>query len=376
LKEGRGSLLVDEDGRQYVDMSSGIAVNCLGHGNEQWQRALESQSRRLAHASNLYHHEAGVELAERLVKSSKRNLSRVFFANSGTEANEAALKFAVKAKPGRSRFVAFKGGFHGRTCGALSVTYKPAIREPFEPLLPGARFAPYNGSLDALRAVIDESVRAVIVEPIQGEGGVVPAHRQFLAAVRQVSREVGALMIADEVQCGLGRTGHLYAHEQYANVDPDMMTLAKPLAGGLPIGAVLCAQHVSDAIAAGDHGSTFAGNPLVCAVASATLDVLSTPEFLARVRALGAHAYAALKSMRGVTAVRSSIDNDGLLIGVDIGELPPSDVVSAAERLGALFITAGVATIRICPPLVISNEELDQGLDILQQAIDEVASKQ
>ncbi len=287
FSHGEGCYLYDMSGKRYLDFSSGIAVTALGHSDPQWVAAVADQAGKLVHVSNLYHTEPQTSLARRLVENSFAD--RVYFGNSGTEANEAAIKFARKyaslnAEPGqpRAKIVAFSGGFHGRTLGSLAVTYKSRYREPFAPLMPGVTFAPYN-DLQAVSEAIDGDTCAVIVEPVQGEGGVNPSTMEFLHGLRRLCDEQHALLIFDEVQCGLGRTGKLWAHEDYG-VMPDIMTLAKPLAGGLPIGATLVTEKVAAHIEPGDHGSTFAAGPLVCRAAEVVFDRVSNPRFLDQVR--------------------------------------------------------------------------------------------
>jgi acetylornithine/N-succinyldiaminopimelate aminotransferase len=270
---GRGSYLFDSEGRKYLDFAAGVGVNGLGYGDRKVVAAIRKQAGQLIHASNLYHTETGAALADRLV--SLAFPSRVFFCNSGTEAMEAAIKFARRiGKPaGRTALVAFEGSFHGRTMGSLSLTWTAKYREPFEPLIPGVRFCAWN-DLDAARQAVGEDTAAVVVEPVQGEGGVRPAPPAFLKGLSELCRKRGALLVADEIQCGLGRTGKLFAH-QHAGIVPDILTLAKPLGGGLPLGAVLLREELASEIKPGDHGSTFGGNPVALAASMAVIDRLT-----------------------------------------------------------------------------------------------------
>lgn len=364
---GEGSDLYDASGERYLDFASGIAVTALGHGDTAWLKAVTEQAARLSHVSNLYLSAPHVELARTLVENSFAD--KVFFSNSGAEANEAALKFArrwarANGHERRSKFVAFEGGFHGRTVGALALTWKQKYKTPFEPLMPGVSFAPFNDRA-AAQAAIDRDTCAVFVEPVQGESGVRPAQPEFLAALRARCDEVGALLVFDEVQCGLGRTGSLWAHQQY-DVEPDVMTLAKPLAGGLPIGATLVSQRIADAIQVGDHGSTFAGGPLVCAAANAVLGRILEPELLHAVEANGqflvdrmrASGWPHIEEVRG----------RGLLIGVEFDrEVKP--LLRSALAAGLIVINAGDNVLRICPPLTIEREQLEEGLEILESSI-------
>lgn len=387
FSHGEGAWLIDDAGRRYLDFNAGIAVSALGHGDPELAAAIADQAARLIHTSNLYHTAPYIRLAERLVARSFAD--RVFFANSGTEAVEAALKFArlfarrthgempapdgwtalvddptVATWPRRWRIVAFEQAFHGRSMGALSTTHKAAYRGPFAPLLPGVRFAPFNDAAAAV-AAIDETTMAVIVEPIQGEGGYVPATLPFMHALRERCDAVGALLILDEVQCGLGRTGHLFAHEMYG-LRPDIVCLAKPLAGGLPIGAVLVTQAVADAVGVGDHGSTFAGGPLVCRAAEVVFDRVSDPAFLAAVQARGRRLVDGLLGLDEAHIV--DIRGAGLMVGVAL-DLPVKGVVEAARDDGVLLIGAGETVLRLCPPLIVSDAEVDRAVEAIGRGI-------
>lgn len=370
FRRGQGARLFDANGKSYLDFAAGIAVTALGHSDPEWARAVADQAARLTHVSNLFHTAPHVELALRLVEASFAD--RVFFSNSGAEANEAALKFARKWArqtygETKTGLVAFEGGFHGRTLGALSLTAKARYREPFEPLVPGVTFAPFN-DLATARAAIDERVCAVFVEPVQGEGGVRPAARDFLRGLRQRCDEVGALLVCDEVQCGLGRTGHLWAHEAYG-LEPDIMTLAKPLAGGLPIGATLITETVARAMEVGDHGSTFAAGPLVCRAAQVVFDRISRPAFLEAVRAKGEFLLENLGALSSPRIVE--VRGAGLLVGVEF-DRPVKPLIQAALERGLLLINAGENVLRVCPPLVITLSELEEGLALLAEALSSV----
>lgn len=368
---GQGAYLFDEAGWKYLDFAAGIAVSALGHADQEWARAVAQQAGKLTHVSNLYHTAAQVELAKRLVENSFGD--RVFFCNSGSEANEAALKFARKyalvrqgeAGKTKRKFVAFEASFHGRTMGSLSITYKAQYREPFGPLVPGVSFAAFN-DLDTAGAAIDDETCAVIVEPVQGEGGINPAAPGFLQGLRKLCDQHKALLIFDEVQCGLGRTGWLWAHEAYG-VAPDMMSLAKPLAGGLPIGATVVTEAVAQVMQPGDHGSTFAGGPLVCTAAQVVFDRVNQPEFLEQVREKGAYLVSRLKGIDSakILAVRGA----GLLVGVELsGAVAP--VVQAAREQGLILINAGVNVLRLCPPLIITKAQIDEAVEIIGRCLD------
>lgn len=368
FSHGEGAYLWDTEGRRYLDFTSGIAVTALGHSDPGWVEAVREQAGKLAHVSNLYHTEPHVALARRLVENSFAD--RVFFCNSGSEANETALKFARKyarthhgaAKTG---FVAFSGGFHGRTMGALSVTAREKYQEPFAPLVPGVTIAPFNDP-DAARAAIGPDTCAVIVEPLQGEGGVHPATPEFLQAVRAACDEHDAFLIFDEVQCGLGRTGTLWAYEAYG-VAPDMMTLAKPLAGGLPIGATLVREKVAAVMTVGDHGSTFAAGPLVCSAANAVFDRVADPEFLATVRDRGRQLLAALHNLpqERIVAIRGK----GLLVGVEL-DRPVKPLIEAARARGLMVINAGENVLRLAPPLITGEAQIEEAVEVLARCLE------
>ena len=379
LVRGEGVRVFDNEGREYLDGMAGIAVNALGHNDPQVVAALRAAADGLIHVSNLFHTEPQVLLARSLVKSSFAD--RVFFCNSGTEAVEGALKFARKyarhAFPQRgptsgedkTRIVAFAGSFHGRTMGALSATATEKYRTPFEPLIPGVRFAPFNDPVAAEESITDD-VCAVIVEPVQGEGGVHLATPNFLECVRAACDRTGALLICDEVQCGLGRTGHLWAYQAYG-ITPDLMALAKPLAAGLPMGAVLMTQAVADVLAPGDHGSTFAAGPLVCRVAQVVLDRISAPDFLAEVHTKGQHLAARLSELVAASPLACEARGMGLMWGIEC-EVDAAAIVAAGYRHSLLVCSAGPKVVRLLPPLTITLAELDELVDRLAAAFADV----
>lgn len=367
FERGEGVYLYDTEGNQYLDFMSGIAVNGLGHSDPEWVEAVSSQAAQLTHVSNLYHTAPQLELARRLVENSFAD--RVFFANTGSEANEGAVKFARKwAKThfhtNKTKIVAFTGGFHGRSIGALSMTYKEHYRAPFAPLMPGVTFVHFN-DLEAARLAVDDDTCAVIVEPIQGEGGVNPAQAEFLQGLRALCDNHHALLIFDEVQCGLGRTGQLWAHQNYA-IRPDIMTLAKPLAGGLPIGAILVTQAVADVIRPGDHGSTFAGGPLVCRAAQVVFDHINQPEFLQQVAANGLYLQERLNQI-GAPSVKA-VRGLGLLVGVQM-DTAVAPITAAARNKGLLLISAGENVLRLAPPLIITQEQIDTAVGIIEECL-------
>ena len=364
---GKGSYLYDTEGNAFLDLTAGIAVTALGHSDDEWAHVVAEQARTLVHVSNLYHTAPHVELAQRLIENSFAD--RLFFCNSGSEANETALKFARKwaksvGQPNKIAILAFEGGFHGRSMGALSVTAKSRYRQPFAPLVPGITFAPYN-DLEAARAAMGPATCAVIVEPIQGEGGVHPADPLFLAGLRQLCDDHNALLIFDEVQCGLGRTGHLWAHQAFG-VEPDIMTLAKPLAGGLPIGATLVTESVAQVMEPGDHGSTFAAGPLVCKAGQVVFDRVNQCGFLADVQEKGAYLLKMLGALPSDKLIQAR--GVGLLIGVEFSE-PVKPLIAAAAERGLLVINAGENVLRLCPPLTISRGEINAAVQIITECL-------
>ena len=360
---GEGSELIAEDGTRYLDFVAGIAVNALGYNSPVIRDAIVSAlGTGLVHVSNLYRTEPGERLAAELTKSFG---GQVFFCNSGAEANEGAFKFARKWTK-KTEIVAFTGSFHGRLFASLAATDRPDYRRSFEPLLAGVQIVPLGDRAATTRAVTDKTA-AVIVEPLQGEGGVRPVDPAFLAFLRQLCDEKGAALIFDEVQCGLGRTGTLFACEQ-AGVTPDMLTLAKPLAGGLPMGAVLVADRIAAALAPGDHATTFGGGPLVATVALEVLRTIADPDFLAEVRAKGALLGKRLEQLATKSPRVQAVRGRGLMWGIELGE-PAAPVITAARERRLLVLTAGPNVIRIVPPLTISERDLERGVTMLAEVL-------
>jgi predicted acetylornithine/succinylornithine family transaminase len=370
LERGEGCWVYDTEGRAYLDCVAGIAVNALGHADPGLAAVLAQQAGRLWHVSNLYHTAPQARLAQKLCESSFAD--RVFFCNSGAEANEGAFKFARKWAgdhfgPEKHVIVAFTGAFHGRTFGALAATPREKYQAPYRPLMPGVRIAPFN-DLDGAAEAMGDDVCAVVVEPVQGEGGIHPASEEFLSGLRALCDRHHALLIFDEVQCGLGRTGALWAHQSYGVV-PDILTAAKPLAGGMPMGAVLMTQAVAEVMHPGDHGSTFAASPLVAAVAEAALDRINQPEFLADVVAKGQYLRERLEELNSPHMVE--IRGRGLMVGVDL-DVPAGDLVTAGYAHGLLTVNAGPNTLRLVPPLIISRQEIDQLIERLESILQEL----
>jgi len=357
---GEGARLWDADGVEYLDFQSGLAVTSLGHGHPAVVAAISAQAARLIHVGNLFYTQPGMRLAQRLAASSLGG--KVHFANSGTEANEAALKVARKAKQGGT-IISVHRGFHGRTYGSLSATPQESKQAPFAPLVPGFHaVAPTAAAIDA---AVDDRTAAVILEPIQGESGVWVLDDELLHAARAACDEHEAALIYDEVQCGLGRTGTLWAYED-AGVVPDMLTSAKALGGGLPIGALICGPRYADVLEPGDHGSTFAGGPVACAAALAVLDVVEDRDLLARVRALGERLLDELARLPGVSAVRGR----GLMLACDLAAGGAPELVRRALLAQRLVLNAtGPATFRLLPPLTITGDDADEALARLSTAL-------
>jgi predicted acetylornithine/succinylornithine family transaminase len=347
--DGEGCWLIDEDGRRYLDLVAGIAVVSLGHRHPAPLEAAQEQLERLWHVSNLYSTLPMEELATKL--SERFGGAQSFFCNSGTEAVEAAIKWARKVT-GRPELVALEGSFHGRTMGALSITGQPAKQKPFEPLVPGARFA----TSDTLADHVGPDTAAVVLEPVQGEGGVRPLARETLREARELTDRHGAVLVFDEVQTGVGRTGEFFAWQR-SGVRPDALTLAKGLANGLPIGAFLVADGAPSGFVPGDHASTFGGNPVACAAACAVMDAVDD-DLLVHVREIGARFEAAFRGVRGA----------GLLLAIEL-DRPALPVAQAALEHGLLVGTAGETALRITPPLTISHDETDEAIELLRKAL-------
>ncbi|MDH5332703.1 MAG: acetylornithine/succinylornithine family transaminase [Thermoleophilia bacterium] len=360
ITRGEGCRVWDDVGRAYLDFVAGIAVVGLGHGHPTVTAAAREQLDRLWHASNLYWTEPMLRLAELL--SDRLGGAQAFFCNSGAEANEAALKYARKAT-GRARIVALEGGFHGRTLGALSATGQPGKWEGFGPLVPGVSFAAPN-DVEALERAVTPGgdVALIMVEPVLGEGGVIPLESSFAEAAAEIAREVGALLCVDEVQAGMGRTGTFFAHEGLS-LEPDLVTLAKGLGNGLPIGALLVADRVAGGLVPGDHGSTFGGNPVAAAAACAVVEAIDDA-VLANVRQRSAQL---ADGLRGLSAVRE-VRGRGLLLGAVLDrEVAP--LVDACRGEGLLVLSAGPDVLRLTPPLVVTAEEVDEALGALARAL-------
>lgn len=378
LASGKGARVFDRSGREYLDFVSGIAVNALGHGLPGLGRALSRQAKDLVHCSNLFANRPAAELAAKLTQAT--GYDRVFFCNSGTEGIEAALKFSravahAQGRPGRD-LVAFRGGFHGRTGFALSVTWTPSYREPFQPLIPGVRFADFN-DVAGLDAVLDAGVAAVIVEPVQGEGGVVPARREFLVALRERCTALGITLIFDEIQSGMGRTGRLLAAEHFG-VRADITVMSKALGGGVPLAAVLMTTPVAAHLSPGMHGCTFGGGPLAATAGLFMLDRVHRPALLSRVRSRGRRLAGALAAL--VKGHRSLSESRGLgllqaVVVADAAPFGPADLVRAAREEGLLLVRGGERAVRLIPPLTVSVPEIDEAVNRLGLALTRLESQ-
>ncbi len=373
LVGGQGMWVVDSEGRRYQDWVAGIAVNALGYGDPGLQAAIQAASTGLLHTSNLYYTAPQAELATMLCEKSFAD--RVFFTNSGTEANEGAIKFARKVahdsgNPDKTQIVGFTHAFHGRTMGSLALTPKEKYQLPFRPLLPDVALAEFN-SIEAAEAAISDRTCAVFVEPVQGEGGIHPASDEFLRALRRLCDAHGALLVFDEVQCGLGRTGALWSNEP-SGVQPDIMTLAKPLAGGLPIGAILTTERVAAHIGPGDHGSTFAGGPFITSVAQYVVERVSQPAFLQNVQEVGSYLRERLGEIN--SPLIAEVRGRGLMVGLEL-TIDAAPIIEAGYAHGLLMVNAGPNVIRFVPPLIAQKADVDVLIDRLTQILMDVGAQ-
>lgn len=370
---GEGVYLYDTDGTEYLDFGAGIAVMALGYGCREFQEAVKDQVDKLCHTSNLFYNAPSIGAAEKLLKVS--GMDKVFFTNSGTEAVEGALKVAKRHAFNKGmgqdyEIIAMKHSFHGRSLGSLSVTGNDHYQEPFEPLIPGIQFAEFN-NLDSVKALFSEKTCAVIMETIQGEGGIYPASEAFLKGVRSLCDEHDALLILDEIQCGMGRSGSMFAWQEYG-VKPDIMTVAKALGNGLPIGAFLACKGAAKVMEPGDHGTTYGGNPLVCAAADKVLELFEEKNLVSHVREIGQYLWEELEALAGRLDCIAAHRGKGLMQGLEFS-MPVGPVVKTAlleEHL--VLISAGSQTIRFVPPLVIEKEDVDEMIVRLERAVKSV----
>ena len=361
LVKGNGIVVTDADGKKYLDFLGGIATNILGHAHPSIVKAVTKQVSTLSHVSNFYAHPVAVELAEKLTSLTGDKGAKVFFCQSGAEANEAAFK--LSRRTGKIKVVAAQGAFHGRTMGALSLTGQPSKREPFLPLIKGVKHVPY-GDIDAMRKAVTRKTAMVIIEPIMGEAGVVVPPSDYLQQLRQLCDEKGALLVIDAVQTGMGRTGDWFGYE-YSGITPDVITLAKGLGGGLPLGAMIALGKASELFQPGDHGSTFGGNPVTTAAGLAAINFIESKKILKKVELQGNNLMQEIAMIPGVKEVRGA----GLLIGIELQSLKASDVATAMREAGVLVNAANEVTIRIAPALIVTDLQINKFISIFKKVI-------
>jgi acetylornithine aminotransferase len=361
LVKGKGIVVTDADGKSYLDFLGGIATSILGHAHPAIVKAVTKQVSTLSHVSNFYAHPNAIELAEKLIVMTGDKGAKVFFCQSGAEANEAALK--LSRRTGKVRVVAAQGAFHGRTMGALSLTGQPSKREPFLPLIKGVKHVPY-GDIDAIRKAVSKKTAMVIIEPIMGEAGVIVPPPDYLQELRMLCDKNGALLVIDAVQTGMGRTGDWFGYE-YSGITPDVITLAKGLGGGLPLGAMIALGKAADLFQPGDHGSTFGGNPVTTAAGLAAIRYIESQGILSKVEKQGAHLMQELALIPGVKEVRGA----GLLLGIELESLKASNVADAMRDAGVLVNAANATTIRIAPALIVSDAQINKFITIFRKVI-------
>ena len=361
LVKGKGIVVTDADGKQYLDFLGGIATNILGHAHPTIVKAVTKQVATLSHVSNFYIHPNAVELAEKLAAMTGDKSARVFFCQSGAEANEAALK--LSRRTGKVRIVATQGAFHGRTMGALSMTGQPSKREPFLPLVKGVKHVPY-GDIEAMRKAVTKKTAMVIIEPIMGEAGVIVPPADYLVQLRAMCDAKGALLVIDAVQTGMGRTGDWFGYE-YSGITPDVITLAKGLGGGLPLGAMIALGKAAELFQPGDHGSTFGGNPVTTAAGLAAIKFIESQKILKKVKAQGNYLIQELALIPGVTEVRGA----GLLLGIELETLKAADIASAMRETGVLVNAANATTIRIAPALIVTDAQIKKFVATFRKVI-------
>ena len=361
LTKGKGIVVTDADGKVYLDFLGGIATSILGHAHPAIVKAVTKQVSTLGHISNFYAHPNAITLAEKLVAMTGEKNAKVFFCQSGAEANEAAFK--LSRRTGKVRVVAAQGAFHGRTMGALSLTGQPSKREPFLPLIKGVKHVPY-GDIEAMRKAISKKTAMVIIEPIMGEAGVVVPPADYLQQLRAICDDKGALLVIDAVQTGMGRTGDWFGYE-YSGITPDVITLAKGLGGGLPLGAMIALGKAADLFQPGDHGSTFGGNPVTTAAGLAAIDVIESKKLLNKVKQQGDYLIQEIALIPGVKEVRGA----GLLIGIELETLKASDIATAMRDAGVLVNAANPTTIRIAPALIVTDVQINKFISIFRKVI-------
>ena len=362
LVKGKGIVVTDADGKQYLDFLGGIATSILGHAHPAIVKAVSKQVSTLSHVSNFYAHPNAIELAEKLTSMTGDKNAKVFFCQSGAEANEAALK--LSRRTGKVRVVAAQGAFHGRTMGALSLTGQPSKREPFLPLIKGVKHVPF-GEIEAMRKAVTKKTAMVIIEPIMGEAGVIVPPTDYLQQLRSLCDAKGALLVIDAVQTGMGRTGDWFGYE-YSGITPDVITLAKGLGGGLPLGAMIALGKTTALFQPGDHGSTFGGNPVTTAAGLAAIDFIDSKKILSKVEKQGAYIMQELALVPGVKEVRGA----GLLLGIELENLKASEVADDLREAGVLVNAANATTIRIAPALIVTDAQINKFISIFKKVIE------
>ena len=361
LVKGKGIVVTDADGKTYLDFLGGIATSILGHAHPSIVKAVTKQVSVLSHVSNFYAHPSAIALAEKLTKMTGDKNAKVFFCQSGAEANEAALK--LSRRTGKVRVVAAQGAFHGRTMGALSLTGQPSKREPFLPLIKGVKHVPF-GDIEAMRKAVTKKTAMVIIEPIMGEAGVIVPPAEYLQQLRELCDKNGSLLVIDAVQTGMGRTGDWFGYE-YSGITPDVITLAKGLGGGLPLGAMIALGKAADLFQPGDHGSTFGGNPVTTAAGLAAIEFIESKKILGKVERQGTHLMQELALIPGVKEVRGA----GLLLGIELESLKASDVSDAMRSAGVLVNAANATTIRIAPALIVTDAQINKFISLFRKVI-------
>lgn len=371
FEKGNGVNLYDVNGKEYLDFAAGIAVFAFGYGNKEYNDALKEQIDKIIHTSNLYYNVPAIEAAKKIVDAT--GLDRVFFTNSGTESIEGAIKLArkyyyVNKNANDSQIIAMENSFHGRSLGALAVTGQPKYQEAFKPLMSGVKYAKFN-DLNSVKELVNSKTCAIIMETVQGEGGLYPAEKEFIQGVRKICDDNDIVLILDEIQCGMGRTGTMFAYEQYG-VKPDIVTLAKALGCGVPVGAFAANEKVASAMVPGDHGTTYGGNPLACAAVSKVFDMFKSYNLLENVKEVSAYLIEKLNGLKDKYDFIKEIRGLGLMQGMELSK-PVGDIIIKAQKKGLVIISAGACVLRFVPPLVINKADVDKMITILDECFAE-----
>ena len=371
FEKGNGVNLYDVNGKEYLDFAAGIAVFAFGYGNKEYNDALKEQIDKIIHTSNLYYNVPAIEAAKKIVDTT--GLDRVFFTNSGTESIEGAIKLArkyyyINKNANDSEIIAMENSFHGRSLGALAVTGQPKYQEAFKPLMSGVKYAKFN-DLNSVKELVNSKTCAIIMETVQGEGGLYPADKEFIQGVRKICDDNDIVLILDEIQCGMGRTGTMFAYEQYG-VKPDIVTLAKALGCGVPVGAFAANEKVASAMVPGDHGTTYGGNPLACAAVSKVFDMFKSYNLLENVKEVSAYLIEKLNGLKDKYDFIKEIRGLGLMQGMELSK-PVGDIIIKAQKKGLVIISAGACVLRFVPPLVINKADVDKMITILDECFAE-----